>query len=95
VAARYKPKHYTFLSASPVSLGSILASPNDSYVGSITLRAASDNSQTLYWGDNTELGGYLRPGEAASFDLTGKFVATADIYLVGATNDEVYITVIG
>jgi hypothetical protein len=95
VAARFKPKAYTLTSTAAVSLSTILASPNDDYVGSITVRAAKANVGDVFWGDGTALGGYLQPKEAASFDLAGKFVSCKDIYFNGTQGDSIYITVIG
>lgn len=94
MAARFKPKLYT-LGASAVNLSTILGSPNDDYVSNVVLRAAKANVGDLYWGDGSELGGYLEPREAVSIDLSGKFVAIKDLYLSGTTGDQVYITVVG
>lgn len=95
MAARFKTKAYTF-GAAGASLATIIGSSNDKYVGSVTLRAAQSNVGNVTWADpDGSVGGYLDGGEAASFDLTGKFVDTADIRLSGTENDVIYITVIG
>lgn len=94
MAARFRTKLYTFVGTDPVSLGSILASSNDAYVSSITLRAGASNVGVTTWkalGDTA--GGYLEGGEAATFDLAGSFVALDQIYLVGSVDDTIYITV--
>ncbi len=95
MAARFKPKPYTFVSTAAVNLQTIIASTNDDYVGSLVIRTAKANVGDVFWGDGSVRGGYLQPAEAVSFDLVGKFVATKDIYLEGTTGDIVYITVIG
>jgi hypothetical protein len=95
MSARNKTKLFTLTSTSH-SLADILASPNDSFVGSLTLRAAKTNAGDLTWADTAgDPGGYLEPREAASFDLTGKYVATSSWLLQGTIGDKVYITVIG
>ena len=96
MAARFRPKTYTFTS-SPVSVYSALGSPvNDKWGQSITLRAEYTNVGTAYWQDSTgEKGGYLRAGEAASIDIGGMWLSTSDIYISGTENDKVYITVLG
>ena len=95
MAARNKTKLFT-LTATSHSLAEILDSAQDSYVGSITLRAGPTNAGVLTWSDSTgDPGGYLEAREAASFDLTGKFVATSAWLIQGTIGDKVYVTVIG
>jgi hypothetical protein len=95
MAARNKTKLFTLTSTSH-NLADILASPNDSFVGSLTLRAAKTNVDDITWADvDGEAGGYLEAREAASFDLIGKFVSTSSWVLGGTPGDKVYITVMG
>lgn len=96
MAARFKTILYTFTSTDPVSLSTILNSPRDSYVGSIVLRAGAGNTGNVLWQDAVagSAGGFLDASEAASFDIVDKYVSTDVIFLVGSTNDTVYITVL-
>jgi len=97
MATRFKTVLYT-LTGSPVSLNTILGSANDLYVSSITLRAGSSNAGTITWTSSdagATAGGYLDAGEAATFDVTGKFVSLNDIKLDGTLNDTVYLTFLG
>jgi len=95
VSARNRTKLFT-LTSTQHSLSSILDDARDSYVGSITLRAHKSNVGDLTWADpDGDPGGYLEPREAASFDLTGKFVGTDKWLLGGTVGDKVYITVLG
>lgn len=93
MAARFKPKGYTF-GAAAATIKDILASPNDDYVSNLVIRAKWSNAGRVFWGDGVEQGGYLDPGEAASFDLAGKFVATQEITLSGTQGDSIYLTVV-
>ncbi len=94
MAARFKTTLYT-LTASPVSLETILNSAPDTFVSSVTLRAGATNGGSLFWRDSATgaNGGYLEPREAASFDLSGKFIRSSDFFLYGTAGDTVYITV--
>lgn len=97
MAARFRTILYT-LTGSEVTLNSILGSANDLYVSSITMRAGAANAGTVTWtssavGDTA--GGFLEAGEAATFDMTGKFVSLSDIKINGTLNDTVYLTFLG
>lgn len=95
MAARFKTVAHT-IGAAAALLSDILASPGDSYLSSLTFRAKATNAGNVNWTDTDDaIGGYLDAGEAASFDLAGKFVASRSIKLAGTENDIVYITAIG
>ena len=95
MAARFKTRKWT-LTGGADSLSSIVNSPNDEFVGNITLRASKSNAGDVTWEDSDgEDGGYLEPSEAASFDLTGKFVKLDQIFFVGTATDILHVTVIG
>jgi uncharacterized membrane protein len=97
MAARFKTRKYTIPVAGEVSLAAALNYPSDTYVSSISFRAAGSNTSLFTWRDSSggEDGGYLDSGEAASFDLSGKFVSPQQIFIAGGVGDIVYITVIG
>jgi hypothetical protein len=95
VAVRFKPKTYTFISGTPVSIATITGSPSDDYSGNISLRAGEANLGNIYWGDGVDLGGYLKAGEAAAIDLSFKFVDMKGFYLSGSAGDSVYLTLLG
>ena len=95
MAARFKTKEHT-LSGSAESLSSILNDPFAEYVGSLVVRAKHTNVGDVNWEDDgSESGGFLQPGEAASWDLTGKFVKASEVYFNGTASDVINITVIG
>jgi len=95
MAARFKTVALT-IGAAPQSLADIINSAGDTFISSLTLRTKSTNVGNVTWADSATgaIGGYLDAGEAASFDLSGKFIKTTDVYLTGTQNDVVYITVI-
>ena len=95
MAARFRTKTYTFPSATPVTVATILALTNDIYFTSLTLRAAAGNAGNVTWLDTVggTDGGYLDAGEAVAFDLNTAYLATSDILLSAPQNDVVYITV--
>lgn len=95
MAARFKTVAYT-LTGAATPLSSIINSAGDTFVSSLTLRADQANAGEVNWYDSATgaIGGYLEAREAASFDLTGKFIKTTDLYLNGTANDVVYLTVI-
>ena len=95
MAARFKTVAYT-LTGVATPLSDIINSAGDTFVSSLTLRAAKTNVADVTWTDSSggATGGYLEPREAASFDLSGKFIKTTDIKFNGTLNDVVYITVI-
>lgn len=97
MAARFRPKKYTFTSTAAVSLFVALGSSvNDKYGQSVVMRADPSNAGNVYWQDAAgDQGGYLDAQEAVSLDLTGMWVSTDDIYIQGSANDAVYITVLG
>jgi len=96
MAARLKTIKYTIPAAGESSLATILNSPLDLFISSFTLRAAAANAAALTWRDASggPDGGYLDPREAASFDLSGKYVQASNLYIAGTVSDIVYITVI-
>ena len=94
MAARFKTVAHT-IGASPATLESIINSAGDTFISSLTLRAGKSNGSDVTWLDSAgAIGGYLEAREAASFDLTGKFVKTTDIKIAGTAGDLVYITVV-
>ncbi len=97
MAARFRPRKYTFPSTAAVTLFTALGSSvNDKYGANAVVRAAATNTGTVYWQDaDGNQGGYLDAREAITIDLSGMYVSTEDIYLQGPANDAVYITVIG
>jgi hypothetical protein len=95
MAARFKTKLYTFPSNSSITLSALLASVNDEYVSSVTFRAGSGNAAAITWAaPSGTAGGYMTAGEAATFDLAGKFVQTSEIVLTGTQDDTLYISVL-
>lgn len=97
MAARLLTRSYNFSSTAAVSLATILNSANDTYISTLAIRTPLANAGTVYWRDALagEDGGHLGPDEAVTFDLAGKFVRTADLWLRGAVDDDVEITAIG
>lgn len=64
------------------------------------LRADLANTATIWIGRSnvtttTNQMGYLRPGDAMTIDLVGKFIHTDDVYVVGANGDKLYVMDIG
>jgi hypothetical protein len=96
MAARLKTIKYTIPVSGEASLSTILNSPLDEFISSVTFRAAAANAAALTWraASGGSDGGYLEAREAASFDLSGKFVKAENIYIAGTAGDIVYITVI-
>lgn len=99
MAARIKTITYTFTNTDAVSLATIINSPNDNYLSSLTLRAHRSNSGDIQWYDRggTAVGGFLDAGEAVSFDLVGKFVGSTELKLsaTDTTTAVIFATVIG
>lgn len=96
MSARFKTKQYTFVSSSPVNAYVMLGSPMDEFISTMTVRAGKDNLDIVYWQEpGGTKGGYLEPREAASFDLTGKYVSGKHVEFVGLAGDSLYLTVVG
>lgn len=95
MGARFKTKKYT-LTGAPISLGEIFNTLPETFLSSITMRAGSRNVGLIVWRDAStgEDGGYLEPREAASFDLTNKYLRSSDVFVSGEADDIVYLSII-
>lgn len=94
MSARFKTVAHT-LSGAVTPLSDIINSAGDTFISSLTVRAAKTNVADVTWKDSSgAIGGYLEPREAASFELAVKFVKTTDVYFSGTAGDVIYITVI-
>ena len=96
MSARFKTIKYTLPSTAAVSVHTIFNSLLDTYVSTITARAAATNVAAVEWMDEASSpGGFIEAREAISVDLTNKFVRTSDFYFKGFANDIIYITILG
>lgn len=97
MAARIKYFEHTFASTAPVKLTTLLGLSGQDFVSTIALRAKKNNVGDVAWGASnltisTNRGGFLDAGDAVAFDLVSKYFGTDEMYLVGETNDVVFIT---
>lgn len=94
MAARLRTNKFTFTGTSHL-LSELFTSSLDGFIGSLTIRAKASNAGNTEWSDSGgSSGGFLEPGEAASFDLTQKYIKTSDLILTGTIGDILYVTVI-
>ena len=96
MASRFRTRNHTFTTTDEITLSAIVGTPLDEFVGAVSLRAAKNNVDDVFWEDEDgDDGGYVMPREACSWELGGAFVKASDIAVRGAIGDTVYITVIG
>lgn len=94
MAAKIKPKDYTFSSTVAVSMSTILGAKD--FLSNVLVRADSSNTGNINIGDATvasteNIGGFLKKDEAISVDLANKFVDSDSMYLQAAANDRIHV----
>ena len=87
-------RDYTFTAAERVLLSTIMDRPAHTWIGSLAVRAARGNADDVFWADEGgEMGGYIGPGEAVTFDFGQGQTLVREFTLYGDVNDVIYITI--
>jgi hypothetical protein len=86
-------KPYT-MTGTAIALSTILGRADNTWMGSLALRAARSNSDDVFWQDDDgNPGGYIGPGEAVTMDFGEGQALIGGFSLKGDAGDVVYITV--
>jgi hypothetical protein len=94
MSARLKTKLIT-LTGTAQSLSTLFGFTDETFFSSISLRSAPSNLYNITWSDeNNDPGGVLEPGDAATIDVSGKFVKTTAFKLLGTAGEKVYVTLV-
>lgn len=89
-----RTKRFAFGGASRYSLKTIMDWRDSTWIGTIAMRADRGNADDVGWSDaDNSQGGYIGPGEAASFDFGPGQTLAKDFYLSGISEDIVYLTI--
>jgi hypothetical protein len=76
-----------------VSLATVLGRAEDTWIGSLAMRAARTNKDDVYWSDEgNEWGGFIGPAEAATMDYGEGQALLVNFYLWGEPGDKVLLT---
>lgn len=94
MAVRLVTKEWTFTAPGNAPLTSILSRPANTWIASIAIRAARENTDDVFWKDNQgERGGFIGPGEAITIDFGAPQALVGNLTFLGTPDDEVFVTV--